>query len=87
MTDNIDNNQDQAVTIAEEGFASTGTLETVQENIISVRNARVEMKNEFQSRNVNRVLDAEVVESRVISSRTRTQQIITWYDPLGFNLS
>ena len=40
------------------------------------------MKNEFQSRNVNRVLDAEVVESRVISSRTRTQQIITWYDPL-----
>ena len=28
LTDNIDNNQDQAVTIAEEGFASTGTLET-----------------------------------------------------------
>ena len=83
LTDNIDNNQDQAVTIAEEGFASTGTLETLQENIISVRNARVEMKNEFQSRNVNRVLDAEVVESRVISSRTRTQQIITWYDPLA----
>ena len=83
LTDDIDNNQDAAVTIAEEGFASSGTLETVQENIISVRNARVELKNEFQSRNVNRDLGTEVVESTVVSSRTRTQTIITWYDPLA----
>ena len=83
LTDDIDNNQDAAVTIAEEGFASTGTLETVQENIISVRNARVELKNEFQSRNVNRDLGTEVVESTVVSSQTRTQTIITWYDPLA----
>jgi len=83
LTDDIDNNQDAAVTIAEEGFASSGTLETVQENIISVRNARVELKNEFQSRNVNRDLGTEVVESTVVSSQTRTQTIITWYDPLA----
>jgi hypothetical protein len=83
LTDDIDNNQDAAVTIAEEGFASSGTLETVQENIVSVRNARVEIKQEFQSRNINRDLGTEVVESRVVSSRTRTQTIITWYDPLA----
>ena len=53
-------------TIAEESFSASGTLETVQENIISVRNARLELKNEFQSRNVSRDLGTEVVNSRVV---------------------
>ena len=83
LTNDIDNNQDNATTIAEEAFSASGTLETVQENIISVRNARIELKNEFQSRNVNRDLGTEVVGSRVVSSRTRTQTIITYYDPLA----
>ncbi|OUV69056.1 MAG: hypothetical protein CBC89_01640 [Euryarchaeota archaeon TMED129] len=83
LTNDIDNNQDNATTIAEESFAASGTLETVQENIISVRNARVELKNEFQSRNVNRDLGTEVVSSRVVSSRSRTQTIISYYDPLA----
>jgi hypothetical protein len=83
LVDNIDNDQDASSTIAEEGFSSTGTLETVQENIISVRNARVEQKNEFQVRNVNRELGTEVVESVTVSSVNRTQTVITWYDPLA----
>ena len=83
LTNDIDNNQDNASTIAEETFTASGTLETVQENIISVRNARVELRNEFQSRNVNRDLGTEVVGSRVVSSRTRTQTIISYYDPLA----
>ena len=83
LTDNIDNNQDAAVTIAEEGFASSGTLETVQENIVSVRNARIELKNEFQSRNVSRSLGSQVVSSRTVGSQARTQTIITYYDPLA----
>jgi hypothetical protein len=57
--------QDLATTIAEEVFTSSGTLETVQENIISVRNARVEHKQEFQERNVNRNLGTQVVGSRL----------------------
>ena len=44
MSNDVDNNQDVATTIAEESFTASGTLETVQENIISVRNARVELK-------------------------------------------
>ena len=66
--------KDQSVTIAEEGFASTGTLETVQENIVSVRNARVENQEQFQSEDTNRNLGTEVVNSTVIGQRTRTQQ-------------
>ena len=40
LNNNI-NDQNNATTIAEEGFTSSGTIETVQENIISVRNARI----------------------------------------------
>lgn len=79
LTDDIDNNQDNAVTIAEEGFSSSGTLETVQENIISVRNARVEEQEQFQSTNVNRDLGTEVVDSTVIGTRNRTQRVGTLF--------
>ena len=69
LTNDIDNNQDNATTIAEEAFSASGTLETVQENIISVRNARVELKNEFQSRNVSRDLGTEVVIVELLDQR------------------
>ena len=71
LTDDIDNNQDQAVTIAEEGFASTGTLETVQENIVSVRNARVEDQEQFQSNDTTRNLGTEIVGSTVIGTKIK----------------
>ena len=83
LTNDIDNDQDNASTIAEESFTSSGTLETVQENIISVRNARLELRNEFQSRNVSRDLGTQLVSSTVVSSRSRTQTVITYYDPLA----
>jgi len=76
------NNQDLATTVAEEGFSASGTLETVQENIISVRNARVQNRQEFESRNVNRNLGTQVVGSSVISQSSR-QVIVGWYDPLA----
>ena len=78
-----DNNQDVASTIAEENFTSSGTLETLQENILSVRNARIEQKREFQDRNVEQSLGTELINSNVLSTQSRTQTIITWYDPLA----
>ena len=51
-----DNDQDAATTIAEEKFTASGTLETVQENIISVRNARVENRQTTENRSVQRTL-------------------------------
>ena len=82
LVNDQNNNQDVATTVAEEAFSSSGTLETVQENIISVRNARVENKQEFESRNVNRSLGTQVVGSNVISQSQR-QVVIGWYDPLA----
>ena len=78
-----DNDQDNASTIAEEIFTSSGTLETVQENIISVRNARVEQKQEFQERNVSRTLGTELVSSNVISENVQRNVVVGWYDPLA----
>ena len=77
-----DNDQNLCTTISEEAFSATGTLETVQENIISVRNARVENRQQFQSRNVNRTLGTEVVSSEVTGRRSERVEI-GWYDPLA----
>jgi hypothetical protein len=76
------NDQNLASTIAEEGFTSSGTLETVQENIISVRNARIENKQEFDARAVSRTIGSQVVNTSAIS-QTQRQGIIGWYDPLA----
>jgi hypothetical protein len=77
------NNQDLATTIAEEGFSSSGTLETVQENIISVRNARVQNKQEFQSQAISRTTGTQVVASNAISQTTQRNVVVGWYDPLA----
>jgi hypothetical protein len=82
FTNNNLNDQNLASTIAEESFASSGTLETVQENIISVRNARIENKQEFEERSLSRTTGSQVVNSRVIA-QTQRQGIIGWYDPLA----
>jgi len=76
------NNQNVATTIAEEAFTSSGTLETVQENIISVRNARIENKQVFEEQAVARTTGSQLVNSRVISQTSRAG-IVGWYDPLA----
>jgi hypothetical protein len=48
-------------------FTSSGTLETVQENIISVRNARIENKQVFEEQAVARTTGSQLVNSRVIA--------------------
>ena len=82
LNNNI-NDQNNATTIAEEGFTSSGTIETVQENIISVRNARIENKQEFEERATSRTTGTQVISTQAISSTTRTNTQIVWYDPLA----
>ena len=82
LTNDEDNDVNVATTIAEEGFTASGTLETVQENIISVRNARVEQRQEFQERNGNRNLGTEVIGSSVVGQTSR-DVTVGWYDPLA----
>ena len=82
LVDDQDNNQDECNTVSEETYTASGTLETVQENIISVRNARLEQRQEFQERNVNRSLGTEVVDSNVVG-QTNQDNVVGWYDPLA----
>ena len=77
------NNQEIATTISEEGFTATGTMETVQENIISVRNARIQNKIEFEEHAVNRTTGMQVISTRTVSERFRNISITMYYDPLA----
>jgi hypothetical protein len=65
-----DGDVDDATTLANESFEASGTLETVQENIVSVRNARVTQTQQNQSRDIRRVADTQVVSSTVVNTRT-----------------
>ena len=83
LINNDSNDQNVATTIAEEGFTSSGTLETVQENIISVRNARIENKQEFEDRAVSRTTGTQVISTQTVSQSTSQNVNIVWYDPLA----
>jgi hypothetical protein len=86
LVDNLANNKNSTSTIAEERFVSSGTLETVQESIISVRNAKIENKpvkedNVATTRNVGPV---EIIKgTTIVSTGTAPQTTIQWYDPLA----
>jgi hypothetical protein len=71
FTNNSLNDQNVATTISEEPFSSNGTLETVQENIISIRNARIEHKQQFEEEAIRRTTGTAIVNSRIVSSSTR----------------
>ena len=65
---NTFNDQNFATTIAEENFSSSGTLETVRGNIISVRNARIESRVLTEEKQISRSTGTQVVSSTVLSS-------------------
>ena len=77
------NDVDSATTLADETFTSSGTMETVQENIVSVRNARRETRiSEEQSATF------ETVSTRVTGSSAIGDAVVTnsWQrngDPLA----
>ena len=83
LVNDENNNQDVATTICEEGYTASGTLETVQENIISVRNARIENKREFEEQAVSRTTGVQLIDSQVVGQEQRTQRVTLWYDPLA----
>ena len=51
-------------------FISSGTLETVQENILSIRNGRIDTRDvEPESRDITRLVGSQTIASREISRR------------------
>ena len=82
LTDDPNNDQNVASTVGEQKYTATGTLETVQEQIVSVRNAEIQIRQESQSRG-RRDFIGSSTSSNVIDSVTRTQTVVEWYDPLA----
>jgi len=83
LIDNPNNDQNDTETLGEETYTASGTLETVQETIISVRNAKIEQKQETESEAIRRSTGPQVVASNVISETTRNSAVREWYDPLA----
>ena len=75
---NTFNDQNFATTIAEENFSSSGTLETVHGNIISVRNARIESRVQIEEKQISRSTGTQVVSSTALSSSSSS---VTNYPP------
>lgn len=90
LTDDPTNNRKNANTLAEEKFISSGVLETVQENIISVRNIKVDYRQITESINVSRVADSQVSTALVSSSQNQIflgdanrAHSMGWADPIA----
>ena len=83
LTNDPDNDQDAATTVGEEAYPTSGILETVQENILSIRNAKIEQKKLFEDEIVNRTVDTEIVSTRNIGAPSTSEAIVGWYDPLA----
>ena len=88
ITNSQSNNQNSTITttIAEEGFHSTGTLGTVQGNIISVRNPRIENKQEIKNRVISTIPGSQISNSSQTineNNTSNTTNIISWYEPLA----
>jgi hypothetical protein len=82
LTSDPDNDSDKATTLTDETYTASGTLETVQENILSIRNARIEQRQEFQERNVEESLGTTLVGQETTTSE-EGRRINGWYDPLA----
>ena len=66
LTDNSENNDFNATSTGQEVYDATGTLETVQENIISTRNAKVEVQDLLQERSAREFTGSDFTD-KIIS--------------------
>jgi len=83
LTNDPENDQDAATTVGEEAYPTSGILETVQEQILSIRNAKIEQKKLFEDEIVNRTVDTEITATRNIGQASTSESIVGWYDPLA----
>ena len=64
LINNASNDRNAATSISDQSFSSTGTLETVQEDIVSVRNASIEIQNVADNRTQVTQTNRRVVRQR-----------------------
>ncbi len=83
MIDNETLDKENSDTYGEDIYTASGTLETVQENIISTRNAIIQDKPTKDERQVKTLTGSTVMKTEAISSDTSTSSRDVWYDPLA----
>ena len=83
VIDNTTNDQENTDTFGEDNYTAAGTLETVQENIISTRNAIVQTKPTQEERQVRTLTGSTVMKTEAISSSDTESRRDRWYDPLA----
>ena len=83
MIDNNTNDQENTDTFGEDNYTAAGTLETVQENIISTRNAIIQTKPTKEERSVRSLTGSTVMKTEAISSSDNETRSDRWYDPLA----
>ena len=82
--DNDINDSNLANTTAEEGFSSTGILETVQDDIISIRNTRIQNKKEFNNKLVSKTTGTQIVSGAgILANKSNKDVVVSWYDPIA----
>ena len=70
LVDDINDDINLTTTAAEQSFESSGTLQTLQANILSVRNAKVDRQIRSQQRAISKNLGTQLVSEQVISTNT-----------------
>ena len=84
VIDNTTNDQEQTDTFGEDTYVAEGTLETVQENIISTRNAIIQTRPTKDARSTRNLTGSTVMKTEAISSaQAETGRQDRWYDPLA----
>ena len=83
MIDNETLDKENTDTYGEDTYSASGTLETVQENIISTRNAIIQDKPTKDARAVKTLTGSTVMKTEAISTDTSTTSQDRWYDPLA----
>ena len=83
LINNTTNDTNSATSLAEETFTSSGTLETIQEDILSVRNGRIETQELLEEEAAFRTTGSQVVSTTLVSETTTGLQRVGFFDPLA----
>jgi hypothetical protein len=84
LTNDPENDQNAATTIGEQAYTTSGIIETVQDQILSIRNASIENRKQFEvGEDITQILDTEFGEVRNVGQPVTTDNIVGYYDPLA----
>jgi len=86
VIDNTTNDQDNTDTFGEDNYTAAGTLETVQESIVSTRNAIIQtLPTANDTRTTRTLTGSTVMKSEPISTQLGAElgRKDRWYDPLA----